>query len=998
MNNLARFPVAVSAVRHPRAGFESIPRDLSKAELLRYFTYTEKDVQEIQLCRGASNRLGFALLLSGVRLTGRFPHDLELLPRSVLSHICEQLKLAAPLFVDYPQRRPTRHEHTERLRTYLGLRNFTHKDRTTVKAFVAERVRAGARLHELLPAIEQMLRAQHLVLPGVTTLEKLIGKARGETEDAIFAELGQQLGPGEQKQILKLLEVVAGEKASRFQQLQQAAGKPSPEALERELNLLTVVHERLPEKLELRRLHPQLLERLALLVSGVPTQTMLRYDEPKRLGLLICWLWRLRTQLTDTALTVSNDLIAGTLRRARNAALKERQRQQKRIGRVLKTCGEVVELLLDKDVPDAELRATIAGHWNADELQGLVLDCQELGAGPEALYWHELRKRYGYVRQFAPLLIERFDLRAVAANEPLLQAVDYLRKRNRENQRGIDAAAPLEFVPDSWREAVCPQPDELDRQMWEICLLEQLRQALRSGNLHVPHSRTFQPVETYLLNREQWQKERVTLTEQHNLPLEFQQHAPKLEALLQESLRVLNEAYPHDSQLEIRDDQFHVARLEKLVQPAAVRELRKKVQQMLARRQLTDLLLEVQGWTGFLKAFTRITTGRPVTEADVREQVKLLACLIAEGCNIGLSGMETNSAGLLADQLAEVKFSYCREETLARATATLVNFQMQQPLAEHWGQGHTSSSDARIYGVPVRALNATYHPHYFASAGRGVALYTHVSDLWMPFYTQVITCHARQASFVLDGLLYHGTRLEPTEHYTDTHGFTECLFSLTHLLGIRFCPRIKDLPEQRLWRLADATRYQHIEPVFAGKLRMPLIRDSWDEIIRLVASIKSGEVRASLIVSKVSAAARNSKLFRGLQELGRLLKTAYLAEYLCNEALRRRVLLGLNKVESLHALASDVHFSKQGELRDRTYEDQLNAASSLNLLLAAIVCWNTIHMQACLKKLRADGYPVNDEDLRFLSPLSRQHLGLYGKYEFDLKRLEELPSLEQFSY
>jgi len=70
----------------------------------------------------------------------------------------------------------------------------------------------------------------------------------------------------------------------------------------------------------------------------------------------------------------------------------------------------------------------------------------------------------------------------------------------------------------------------------------------------------------------------------------------------------------------------------------------------------------------------------------------------------------------------------------------------------------------------------------------------------------------------------------------------------------------------------------------------------------------------------------------------------------------------------------------------------------LNLLLAAIVCWNTIHIQACLKKLRADGYQVNDEDLRFLSPLSRQHIGLYGKYEFDLRKLNELPAPEQLIY
>lgn len=243
MSNLARFPISVSAVRHPRAGFESIPRDLSKAELLRYFTYSENDLQEINLCRGAGNRIGFALLLSGVRLTGRFPYDFELIPRGVLTHVCAQLQLEPPLFVDYPQRRPTRHEHTERLRAYLGLRNFTHKDRAAVKKLVSERVRGGARLHELPPSVEQSLREQHVVLPGVTILERLIGQARGESEDAIFAELCQRVNQSERQQILKLMEAMEGQKTSRFQQLQQAAGRPSPEALERELDLLAVVRE-----------------------------------------------------------------------------------------------------------------------------------------------------------------------------------------------------------------------------------------------------------------------------------------------------------------------------------------------------------------------------------------------------------------------------------------------------------------------------------------------------------------------------------------------------------------------------------------------------------------------------------------------------------------------------------------------------------------------------------------------------------------------------------
>lgn len=419
---------------------------------------------------------------------------------------------------------------------------------------------------------------------------------------------------------------------------------------------------------------------------------------------------------------------------------------------------------------------------------------------------------------------------------------------------------------------------------------------------------------------------------------------------------------------------------------------------MLQRRHLSDLLLETQGWSGFLAAFTRVTSGRPITQADLSEQITLLACLIAEGCNIGLSDMAVACPGLDFDHLEEVYATYIREETLAQATATLVNFQFRQPLAEAWGQGTTSSSDARVYGVPVRALNAPFHPKYFAAAGRGISVYTHVSDLWIPFYTQVITCHVRQAPYILDGLLYHATHLEPREHYTDTHGYTELIFAVCHLLSIRFAPRIKDLPEQRLWRLPGADSYPYIESVLAGKLNVSLIRDGWDEMLRLVASIKSGEVRASLIVSKLAAASHRNKLFRGLQELGRLIKTVYLAEYLRSEELRRRVLLGLNKGEALNALARKLFFGGQGEIRDRTYDDQLNAASALNLLLAAIVVWNTVHLQACLRRLRTDGMVVDEADLRFLSPLMRRHLGLYGQYTFDVHRYGEATPPEKLAY
>src|SRR5262249_21518553 len=448
-----RFPIEVSAVRHPRAGFENLPVDLTRTELFRYFTFSDKDREEIAFCRGAQNRIGFAILLGGVRLLGRFPYDFELLPKDLLAHICAQLEVDVPLFLNYPQRRPTRQEHIDRIRQYLGLRPFTESDRDGVKAFVDEQVRAGSRLHELLPQTEKMLRQRHLVLPGLTVLEKLIATARAEAEERLFQQIAARVGEEVKERILSLLQKPPDQRFSPFQQLQQAAGRPSPDAFDKELDALGTVTAILPETADLSDLAPTLLERFAASIGGLPTQAALRIGETKRVALLLCWLWRLRAELIDTALTMGNELIAGVFRRAKNAATEE----QKRIA-------------------------------------SLSEECQALARPSEAIYDAELRKRYSYVRQFAPRLLETFVLRAIAPDEPLLKAVDYLRERNQSKQRNLDDDVPLEFVPAAWKGRVCPEPGKPDRAMWEICLLEQLRQALKSGNVHVPHSRAFQPL------------------------------------------------------------------------------------------------------------------------------------------------------------------------------------------------------------------------------------------------------------------------------------------------------------------------------------------------------------------------------------------------------------------------------------------------------------------------------------------------------------------------
>ena len=73
--------------------------------------------------------------------------------------------------------------------------------------------------------------------------------------------------------------------------------------------------------------------------------------------------------------------------------------------------------------------------------------------------------------------------------------------------------------------------------------------------------------------------------------------------------------------------------------------------------------------------------------------------------------------------------------------------------------------------------------------------------------TRVIACTPREAGYVLDGILENDTILKIREHTTDTGGYTEPLWELCALLGIDFMPRLKDLPDQVLYRVDRGADY-----------------------------------------------------------------------------------------------------------------------------------------------------------------------------------------------
>jgi TnpA family transposase len=179
-------------------------------------------------------------------------------------------------------------------------------------------------------------------------------------------------------------------------------------------------------------------------------------------------------------------------------------------------------------------------------------------------------------------------------------------------------------------------------------------------------------------------------------------------------------------------------------------------------------------------------------------------------------------------------------------------------------------------------------------------------------HTKLINVTVRDATHVLDGLLYHESELQIEEHYTKTAGFTDHVFALCHLLGFRSAPRIRHIGQTRLFSVEKPSPYPTLEKLIGGTIHTKQITAHWDEVLRLASSIKQGTVTASLMLRKLGAYPRQNALSLALREIGKLERTLFLLEYIQNIEQRKRIHAGLNKGDARNALARAVFFSRLG--------------------------------------------------------------------------------------
>ncbi len=968
-----------------RQALMQIPQD--EWVLGTYYTFAKRDLEIINKRRREENRLGFAVQLAVLRYPGWPYTHIKNIPDSVIHYISKQIGATPSSLSLYPQRENTLWDHLKEIRSEYAFVNFTLKEyRMTFKHLHQLALENGDAMHLLHECIS-FLRKSKIILPAFTTLERMVWEARAMAEKKLFYTLSQSLTK-EQKE--KLEEVITLQHPSESNKtilgwLKEPPEHPSPETFLKVIERLEYIRGMELETVQISHLHRNRLLQLSRLGSRYEPYAFRDFQENKRYSILTVYLLHLTQELTDKAFEIHDRQILSLLSKGR----KDQEEIQKQNGKKLNekvihftNIGQALIKAKQEKLDVFEVLESVI-EWNS--FVSSVEEAQELARPADYDYLDLLQKRFYSLRKYTPTLLKVLEFHSTKANESLLKAVEIIRGMNESGKRKVPDDSPVDFISKRWKKHLYEDDGTtINRHYYEMAVLTELREHVRAGDVSIVGSKQYRDFEEYLFSEDTWNqtKENTRLS----VSLSFEDYMTERTNSLNNRLQWLAANSNKLDGVSFEKRKLSLARLEKDV-PEEAKKFSASLYQMLPRIKLTDLLMDVAHITGFHEQFTHASNNR---KPDKEETIIIMATLLGMGMNIGLSKMAEATPGLTYKQLANVSQWRMYEDAMNKAQAILVNFHHKLQLSSYWGDGTTSSSDGMRMQLGVSSLHADANPHY--GTGKGATIYRFTSDQFSSYYTKIIHTNSRDAIHVLDGLLHHETDLNIEEHYTDTAGYTDQIFGLTHLLGFKFAPRIRDLSDSKLFTIDKASEYPKLEAILRGQINTRVIGENYEDVLRLAHSIREGTVSASLIMGKLGSYSRQNSLATALREMGRIEKTIFILNYISDESLRRKIQRGLNKGEAMNGLARAIFFGKQGELRERTIQHQLQRASALNIIINAISIWNTLHLTTAVEYKKQTG-SFNEDLLHHMSPLGWEHINLLGEYHFNSEKVVSLDSL-----
>lgn len=939
------------------------------------------------LARKAQPRFGLLLLLKSFQRLGYFP-AVEEIPPAIVQHVRATSGVDADVSPTYAEMR-TLYRHHQAIRDHLGVSVWGDHGLQVASEAMATAAEVMDNPADLINVAIEELVHQRIELPAFSTLDRLSRRIRTLVNGRFFTAVKDRLSEAERGQLDALLEIGSSpQKKSLFFALKQLPKRSSLEHLQDLLDHIVKLSETVGADYHLAGVPYVKIKHFAAEAKALDAAELKKFTPPKRYVLVLSLIHRARVQARDDLADMFIKRMNHIHRRGKDELERLRIRYRQKTEHLVATLADVIQVLETQSADEAAGKTIRSLLTTRGGTQALQDDCAAINAFSGDNYFPLLWRFYRSHRSTLFRMVHLLTMTSTSEDRSLMQALDVLLDHENRKVAWVEEAVDFSFTNERWKRTVLVKTDSgerISRQHFEVCVFSALAAEIKSGDVSIQGSEAYADYREQLLPWEECEPMVADYCQQLGFPDDPRAFVSSLRDSLTQAAAEVDAGFPDNKALGLDESGLPVLKRSAPREPkASARALETALLQRMDERNVIDVLCNVAHWTGWNRHFGPLSGSDPKIDNPGE---RYILTTFTYGCNLGPAQASRHLRGTVTPHmLSFINRRHANANKLNAALKDIINRYHAFELPKVWGDGKSAAADGTKFDMFDQNLLAEYHIRY---GGYGGIAYHHVADNYVALFSHFIPCGVWEAVYIIEGLLQNKSDIQPDTIHADTQGQSAPVFALAYLLGIQLMPRIRNWHDLVFFRPTKENTYQHIDTLFKEVVDWDLIETHWKDLLRVVLSIKAGKISSSTLLRKLGNYSRKNRLYQAFRELGRVVRTAFLLNYISDLELRDQITATTNKVEAYNGFSKWLFFGGEGIIADNDPEEQEKVIKYNDLVANAVIFHNVVDQTRILRALKEEGFPVTREDVATLSPYVTSHIKRFGDYIIDADAVPE---------
>ena len=973
----------------------------TEAELQQNFTPTKVEIgfmDQHTRINSLHTRFGFMLSLKCHQCLG-YHLPLNTVPKAIVEFVASRMNISAykSKLKAYMKSKRRKH-HRALICKFLEISQSRQQRKAIIKRAAIKSATTKDSVADIINDIIEELVKERFELPSFNTLNRAARAARALVSSKLYEAISCQL-TDDIRDVFETLflteqNTFAGF-SSGWEYLKQEVKKPTSQNIRAFTDYLEQLRIwKAKNAIDLSDIPEHRLEQYVAEAMALDIADMRKIKESKRYALTAILLYHQYAKSLDSIVLV----LTRWLRRMHvdaKLALDKHHNDNRRTTDEL--IGDLKKVLLaaKQNSTDIQERLSIIEDSLPSNIDASIEACDQHLQYADDNYLPFLLKLYSNSKRHTIFrLLKQITVCSASKNKLIEEAVEavlfYQGSRSDQVDLCLYDLNDFNWLDDQWFEHVTGSPNRsevtmiVNKRYFELAVFNLIMNEVGCADAFVVDSYANDDPNKQLITWETFFQELEPYSALIGKPAKPREFVEQLQKEHSLAARQANQGFSKNEQLSIINGEPIVKREKSKSLTQAQEKFSHTVASKMPLTDIVSVLMDVERWLNLSRPLNALSGH----DAKIRDyDLRFVATCFAYGCNVGPTQAERCLKKYSRKQIAWIFNHHMTEKRLNKINEAILKSYQKFELPYIWGNGESASVDGTYWDMYTNNLLAEHHIRYGKYGGVG---YYHVSDQYIALFGNFIPCGVYEATYIFDGIYALDEELRPETIHGDSHAQNEVVFGFAYLLAITLMPRIRSFKHLKFYRPAGINNreYQHIHELFTtNEPNWKLIESMYHDMLRVVMSIQNGKIKASIILKKLCSKSKKNKLHQAFRELGRVVRTTFLLNYISDVELRRKIQAATCKSEEFNDFVDWITFGKDSTIQENKGLGQRKFIALSTMVANAMMFHTVANMTEALNDISNQGLSFTRDELSVLSAYFRENVNRYGA--FDLSRPEK---------